>query len=270
MTVADFRAPLPTSGGIDVDRPGIPFARLVRVELRKLVDTRAGFWLTASIGVIAAVIMVAMLIANRNDPGNLNLGEFFGMMNIPTAIILPILAILLVTGEWSQRTALTTFTLEPRRERIIGAKLVASMITAVAAVAVALALGIIGNSIAAVAFADPAGAWGLSVAGFVNSFVIQAFGLLLGFGFAALILNTPGSIVAYFALPTALSVVSELVPWFKDNLGQWVDTTLTNMPFQSGEWATGGEWARLLVSGVIWIALPLGIGLVRVMRSEVK
>ncbi|AZZ82480.1 ABC transporter permease [Gordonia alkanivorans] len=270
MTVADFRAPLPTTGGIDVDRPGIPFGRLVGVELRKLVDTRAGFWLTASIGVIAAVIMVAMLIANRNDPENLNLGEFFGLMNIPTAIILPILAILLVTGEWSQRTALTTFTLEPRRERIIGAKLVASLITGVAAVAVALVLGIIGNSIAAIAFADPAGAWGLGVAGFVNSFVIQAFGLLLGFGFAALFLNTPGAVVAYFALPTALSVVSELVPWFKDNLGQWVDTTLTHMPFQSGEWATGGEWARLLVSGLIWIALPLGIGLVRVMRSEVK
>ena len=270
MTVADFRAPLPTTGGIDVDRPGIPFGRLVGVELRKLVDTRAGFWLTASIGVIAAVIMVAMLIANRNDPENLNLGEFFGLMNIPTAIILPILAILLVTGEWSQRTALTTFTLEPRRERIIGAKLVASLITGVAAVAVALVFGIIGNSIAAIVFADPAGAWGLTVAGFVNSFVIQAFGLLLGFGFAALILNTPGAVVAYFALPTALSVVSELVPWFKDNLGQWVDTTLTHMPFQSGEWATGGEWARLLVSGLIWIALPLGIGLVRVMRSEVK
>ncbi len=270
MTVADFRAPLPTTGGIDVDRPGIPFGRLVGVELRKLVDTRAGFWLTASIGVIAAVIMVAMLIANRNDPENLNLGEFFGLMNIPTAIILPILAILLVTGEWSQRTALTTFTLEPRRERIIGAKLVASLITGVAAVAVALVLGIIGNSIAAIVFADPAGAWGLTVAGFVNSFVIQAFGLLLGFGFAALILNTPGAVVAYFALPTALSVVSELVPWFKDNLGQWVDTTLTHMPVQSGEWATGGEWARLLVSGLIWIALPLGIGLVRVMRSEVK
>ncbi len=270
MTVADFRAPLPTTGGIDVDRPGIPFGRLVGVELRKLVDTRAGFWLTASIGVIAAVIMVAMLIANRNDPENLNLGEFFGLMNIPTAIILPILAILLVTGEWSQRTALTTFTLEPRRERIIGAKLVASLITGVAAVAVALVLGIIGNSIAAIVFADPAGAWGLTVAGFVNSFVIQAFGLLLGFGFAALILNTPGAVVAFFALPTALSVVSELVPWFKDNLGQWVDTTLTHMPFQSGEWATGGEWARLLVSGLIWIALPLGIGLVRVMRSEVK
>lgn len=270
MTITDFRAPLPPSAGIDLDSPAIPFTRLVRVELRKLVDTRASFWLTASIGLISATIMVAMLIANRNTPENLDLGEFFGIMNIPTAIILPVLAILLVTGEWSQRTALTTFTIEPRRERIIGAKLATAMIAAVAAVALAMILGVIGNGIAAVAYGDPAGAWELGSAGFVNSFVIQAFGLLLGFGFAALILNTPGAIVAYFALPTALSVLSELVPWFKENLGQWVDFTLTQMPFQSNEWASGGEWARLLVSALVWVAIPLGLGVVRVMRSEIK
>ena len=130
MTLADFGTPVPHTDVIDVERPGIPFSRLVRVELRKLVDTRAGFWLTASIGVIAAIVVIAMLIANRNSPENLNLGQFFGMMNIPTAIILPILAILLVTGEWSQRTALTTFTLEPRRQRVVGAKLVAVLLTA--------------------------------------------------------------------------------------------------------------------------------------------
>ena len=38
-----------------------PFHRLVRVELRKSYDTRAGFWLLASIGliVLAAEVIVA-------------------------------------------------------------------------------------------------------------------------------------------------------------------------------------------------------------------
>lgn len=45
----------------------------------------------------------------------------------------------------------------------------------------------------------------MDAAGIVNSFTIQIFNLLLGFAFAALILNTPGAIVGYFALPTALS-----------------------------------------------------------------
>lgn len=248
----------------------IPMSRLVKVELRKLVDTRASFWLVASMGVITAVIVVAMLIANSNSPEKLTYGEFFGMMNIPTSIILPILAILLVTGEWSQRTALTTFAMEPRRERIVVAKLATVVLATVGAVLLALVVGALGTVIAGLAYGDPAGAWTFTAANLVNSVVLQLFGLLLGFGFAALILNTPGAIVAYFALPMVLALVTNLVPWFHDNLGQWVDTTLTNAPFQSGEWASGGEWAKLAVSAAVWIAVPLGFGVLRILRSEVK
>ncbi|GAB21145.1 hypothetical protein GOPIP_004_01100 [Gordonia polyisoprenivorans NBRC 16320 = JCM 10675] len=249
---------------------GIPMTRLGRVELRKLVDTRAGFWLAASIGVLSVVVVVAMLIANRNSLTNLTFGQFFGMMNIPLGIILPVMAILLVTGEWSQRSALTTFTMEPRRERIIVAKLLTALIASVIAVGLALALGAVGNVIAGLAFADPAGAWSFTAAGLVNSFVLQLFGLLLGFGFAALILNTPGAIVAYFVLPTALTLVSQLVPWFHDHLGAWVDTGMTNAPFQSEQWASGGEWAKLVVSGIVWIGIPLFFGVLRILRGEVK
>ncbi|MGC4960321.1 ABC transporter permease [Gordonia sp. DT218] len=270
MTVPVQNAPVDNTTAVDCRTASIPLTRLTAVELRKLVDTRAGFWLTASIGLISVVVVVAMLIANHDKPGDLNFGQFFGMMNIPTGIILPILAILLVTGEWSQRTALTTFTMEPRRERIVTAKLLAALVAGIGAVVLSLVLGAVGNVIAGIAFTDPAGAWSFTAAGLVNSFLLQMFGLLLGFAFAALILNTPGTIVAYFALPTALSLVTELVPWFKDNLGQWIDTTSTNAPFQSGDWATGSEWARLIVSAVVWIAIPLTLGVIRVLRSEVK
>ncbi|GAB17825.1 hypothetical protein GOEFS_039_00600 [Gordonia effusa NBRC 100432] len=255
---------------INTSATPIPLSRLIKVELRKLVDTRAGFWLVSSIGVITGIVVVAMLIANANSPEKLTYSEFFGMMNLPTSFILPILAILLVTGEWSQRTALTTFTMEPRRERIVLAKLGAAVIAAVGAVALSLVVGAIGNVIAGVAYGDPAGAWTFTAANLVNSFVLQIFGLLLGFGFAALILNTPGAIVAYFALPTLLGIVGGLVPWFHDNLGQWIDTTQSNAPFQSSDWASGGEWAKLVVSALIWIALPLGLGIWRILRSEVK
>ncbi|MDL9938808.1 ABC transporter permease [Gordonia sp. ABSL1-1] len=255
---------------VDLRRPDIPFQRLVAVEARKLVDTRAGFWLTASIGALSAIVLVVLLIANHSEPENLNFADIFGLMNVPTAIILPVMAILLVTAEWSQRTALTTFGMEPRRERVILAKLTVAIGSGIAAVALAMVLGAFGTVIAGLAYADPAGSWSFTLAGVVNSLIVQIFGLLLGFGFAALILNTPGSIVAYFALPTALSLVTELVPWFKDHIGQWIDTTSTNAPFQSSEWAAGGEWARLIVSALIWIALPLTLGIYRVIRTEVK
>ena len=35
--------------------PGVPFSRLVRVELRKSYDTRAGFWL---LGVIVGLVLL--------------------------------------------------------------------------------------------------------------------------------------------------------------------------------------------------------------------
>jgi hypothetical protein len=37
----------------------------------------------------------------------------------------------------------------------------------------------------------------------------------------------------------------------------------TQTPFQSGDWATGGEWGRLMVSTLVWIAIPLTPGVIR-------
>lgn len=252
------------------DSAPIPLTRLARAEVRKLVDTRASLWLTLAIAGLSAIIMIVALAANQNTPENLTFGQLFGLMNIPTGIILPVLAIMLVTGEWSQRTALTTFTMEPRRDRIVAAKLVASLIAALGAVVVALVFAAIGTGIAGIAFSDPAGSWDMTAAGLFNSFLLQLFALLMGFGFAALLLNTPAAIVLYFVLPTVLSVVTELVPWFGDHLGDWVDTGRTQIPFMTGDWATGGEWARLLVSAVLWIGVPLVLGITRILRAEVK
>lgn len=60
-------------------------------------------------------------------------------------MILPIIAILAVTGEWSQRSGLTTFTLMPSRERVIGAKAIATLLVGLGAVSVAFAAGALGN-----------------------------------------------------------------------------------------------------------------------------
>ena len=116
-------ATLPTTAApvtVDERAPGIPWTRLVRIEMRKMVDTRAGFWLVLGIVIISALITGAMLI--WSDPRNLTFGQMFGVMNIPTGVLLPVLAILLVTSERSQRTGLVTYTLEPRRSRVVSAK----------------------------------------------------------------------------------------------------------------------------------------------------
>ena len=87
--------------------PGIPMARLVAVELRKYVDTRAGFWLL--VGVAIAAVMVTGTVLLWATPEEFTQATFTSAINIPTAVILPIIAVLSVTAEWTHRTGLTTF-----------------------------------------------------------------------------------------------------------------------------------------------------------------
>ncbi|GAA4731841.1 hypothetical protein GCM10023350_13990 [Nocardioides endophyticus] len=100
-----------------------PFLRLVRVELRKSYDTRAGFWLIMSIGllVLAAEIIAVAVTAAQDEP--MQFGDFIGVAAFLTSFLLPVLGIMLVTTEWSQRSAMVTFALEPRRTLVIAAKL---------------------------------------------------------------------------------------------------------------------------------------------------
>jgi ABC-2 type transport system permease protein len=253
---------------IDTSRRGVPMSRLIAVELRKLVNTRAGLWLVLSIGLVSLLIMTAMLIWAEDS--DLVFGQIFGLMNIPTGFLLPVLAILLVTSEWGQRTGLVTFTLEPRRSRVVVAKLATALVAAVGAVLVALAFGALGNVLAGLFHDAPAGTWEMTLAGLSNSVMLQFFALLMGFAFGMLIRNSAAAIVLYFVIPTIWSILAQVIPWVHDHLQKWADFSFAQQPFQSGEWASGQEWAHLATSGTIWLVLPLVFGIWRLLRSEVK
>jgi hypothetical protein len=93
--------------------PGWP---VTAVELRKMTDTRAGFWLQlAVVALTVAVIVIDVLFGHARDQ---TLREMLALAVAPASILLPIVGILLVTSEWSQRTALDTFALVPRRSRV--------------------------------------------------------------------------------------------------------------------------------------------------------
>src|SRR5579871_2843837 len=109
-------------------RPGL--GCLTAVELRKMVNTRSGFWVPIAVGLITLAVAI---IASSNHGGND--GTFAHVLHataLPSAYLLPVMGVLLMCGEWSQRTTLTTFTLVPSRWRVIGAKLGASAIVSTA------------------------------------------------------------------------------------------------------------------------------------------
>src|SRR3954447_13294634 len=84
----------------------IPFTRLTHVELRKMFDTRSGFWLMASI-LILSVTATGAVIAFAPD-ADLTYDSFGAAVGIPMTVVLPIVAALSVTSESSQRSGLTT------------------------------------------------------------------------------------------------------------------------------------------------------------------
>ena len=117
-------------------RPGL--GRLVAVELRKMVNTRAGFWLQlATVAITVLAVIVACVVA---DPADLTFQSILNVGLQPAAILLPVVGILLVTSEWSQRTGMITFALVPVRSRVLGAKLIASLVLAVAMLVMSIAV----------------------------------------------------------------------------------------------------------------------------------
>lgn len=247
----------------------IPMSRIVRVELVKMFDTRSGFWLMASIA-IASVLATGAVILFAPDSA-LTYETFATAIGFPIAMILPIIGLLAITSEWSQRSGLTTFTLIPRRSRVINAKLLVSIGVGVVSMLVAMAIGALGN-IVGTAIAGVDTTWGISATELALIILANVLGMLIGSMLGLLIRNSAGAVVGYFIftalLPTLFMTLGNLQEWFRD-IWPWVDFAYAQGPLFEGS-VTGEEWAHLAVTSTIWLFLPLVVGLLMVRRSEVK
>ena len=247
----------------------ISFSRLVAVELRKMFDTRSGFWLLASIGILATLATGAVILWAPDS--ELTYATFASAIGIPMTVILPVIAMLSVTSEWSQRTGLTTFSLVPRRGRVIAAKAVSTLGIGVVAMLVAAAIGAVGTVLGSSLAGVDAG-WDLSFTQFALITLATVLNMFIGFMLGLLVRNSAAAIVVYFVYQFVLSTLTVLLAstqeWFAD-IQPWVDFN-----FSQGQLfetiPSAEQWAQLAVSGSFWLALPLVIGLRLVMRTEVK
>ena len=164
-------------------RPGL--GRLVAVELRKMVDTRAGFWLQVTmVALTVVVVVVRLLVGDAADH------TFQSVLNAglqPTAVLLPVLGILLVSSEWSQRTGLITFALVPVRSRVLGAKLIASLLLAPAMLAVVVAVVAAGVLVSS---PGAEGTWSDAAPLIGQSAVNLTAGMVVGVALGAILLSS--------------------------------------------------------------------------------
>jgi ABC-2 type transport system permease protein len=239
--------------------------RLTRVELRKSYDTRAGFWLLLLIGLASlAVVVLQLVFAEQPEQG---LADYFTSTQLPVGILLPVPGILLVTSEWSQRTAMTTFALVPRRSRVLTAKVLAAAVLSVLGVAAAAATAVLGAVLTPV-FSAHESTWTLTAAHVGQVVAVQIVTVLIGVAFGMLLLNSPLAIVLYFVLPTIVTIVSTMVAAL-DWVREWLDLTTTSAPLYDGS-ADGQGWLQFATSVALWGVLPMVAGWLRIQRSEIS
>lgn len=245
------------------DEPApIGFGRLLGVEWRKGTDTRAARWLIAIAGFVTlATLLLPLLLPNdmeQSVPGYLEIASTGAL------ILLPIVAILTLTSEWTQRTVLSTFTQEPRRARVVWAKVVVSMLLGL--------LGAVWAFAATYGFLAVSSAMGRDVSFELPGEVALGFPLALvlstltGAALGALLHHTAFAIVLSFVIPTVVSLVAT-IPAI-ETVGAWLNPTANLGALATGDYA--GRTAEIGVTVAVWVVVPLVAGFIRTVRREVR
>jgi ABC-type transport system involved in multi-copper enzyme maturation permease subunit len=257
---------------LDVAGTGhVPMARLAQVEFRKALDTRAGRWLV--IGILGLVVVIEVIYAFAANDADKGLQDFIQIPGAVLGYFLPIVVIMLVTSEASQRNGLVTFTLEPRRSRVVLAKFLAGIALALGVMVLAVLLAVLGTLLGIATGGDSS--WSLDGHLLFSAlFLSNMIGIFVGFALAMLIMNTAGAIVAYFAytliLPTAAGILSAISDTF-EKIAPWIEFNTAQQPLISDPYSpTAHEWAQIATSGVIWLLVPLALGIWRLLRIEFK
>jgi ABC-2 type transport system permease protein len=160
----------------------------------------------------------------------------------------------------------------PSRGRVIGAKAIATFLVGTVSMAVAFAVGALGN-LAGSALAGVDTVWDISLSTAPQIVLGNLVGMAIGFTLGVVLRNSAAAIVGYFVvslvLPGILALLAQVREWFYD-LQPWIDWNYTQVNLFEGATNTGKEWAMLGSTTAIWIVLPLTIGLLFLRRSEVK
>lgn len=241
---------------------GASIARLVHVELRKSVDTRAGRWVLGLMAALGAGSL-ALTIAFGGEQAS-GFDSYVGAAVGPMVLLLPLIGVLSMTSDWSQRSVMTTFALVPRRQRVLTAKLLSSFALVLATIAVVTVISLLTYLLHG-ATTGRTYDWTHTPATLMGLVGTAVGATLTGVTFGALLLYTPLAITVVVLIPTLYDVVltttaPEVAPWISSyGVAGWLsDPTL------------GEELLPTLTSFLLWTVLPLGAGWWRQLRREVR
>jgi ABC-2 type transport system permease protein len=245
---------------------------LLAAELLKLRTIRPPYWLllvTVAIAALAAAGLVGSGSLDEDPALGLAQGAGFGWMFVT------VLGILIVTNEYRHGTVMTTFLAEPRRVRVLAAKVVTALLAGVAfalasaAVAAAVALPWLAAREEALALD------GQALEAVVRLAVAFALAAALGAAIGAIVQSQVGAIVLTFVWFLILeSLIGVLSSWLITDVGE-PDPVSKFLPGSVLGGIVGGEGSEYMHDGpastvlaVLYVAVLVAVGGVVMSRRD--
>ena len=253
---------------LDVDPALRPLARalalrgpgwwvLVQLELRKAVDTRWGRLLLVALLLLAVATGVRGL---ATAPAAVDLSHHVRAVFGVVTLALPVVGVLATAGEWSRRTAASTFALVPQRGRVLSAKVGSALLltTAVSAACAVVALAAAAQAAQGTGVPVVLDGGGEAV---LVALAATALATLTGAGLGALAGSTwPGvaAVGAMAAVHVAPDVLGGATPWLD-----------AHAAFQLVAGGAVTTWPQAGTALAMWLVVPLAVGATRWLRRDV-
>ncbi len=198
---------------------------LIRAEFLKLRTTRSFYWSAfAALAFVPITLAITILTAGNDGAGPAldtaeGIRQVFSAASSGTVIVL-IIGILVMAGEFRHNTATSTFLVSPDRKQIVGAKLVASTVVgaglAAAASALTLAIALPWLAIKHVDVSVWSGDVGFVLLGAIAATALYA---MVGVGLGSLIRNQTAAVVIAMVW---VMIVEGLLVSFVPDVGRWL------------------------------------------------
>lgn len=239
------------------------------IDLRSYLDTRgAAILLSLSVLSIVAFAALGGLIQPVVMPeGTSDVAFTFGVTSLPLSLILPVIAVLIVAGEWSDLSIQNTFLQRPGRLGVLGSKVLAALVVTLALVALSIGLAAATTWIGGELMGD--GAVFSSFEGVLTTgLAVLAAALLIGLAMGILLQSTVLGLIAAIGLPFIITTAGGIAILFNSELisdiVRAVDLNAAAMAVGAGN-ATAFELLPLL----LLVILPAALGIRRWNLREV-
>lgn len=248
------------------------FGNVVAVEFRKLFSTGSLRTLAIVSLALALLIVAATTVWHEQLFAPQEEGapwapwfEVAVLLRMPLQMLLGAFVALFMTSEWTTRSVMTTFTLTPKRGRVIAAKAVVVFVIGLVTWALTAGGAIFATHVGRSMVDVPTDGMWLTATQTLGDAAQWILTMFIAFGIALLTQNGALAIAIIIAAPMAVTIMRQISETLRDALG-WVDFQQNSLAF-----LVGGDMSlvgQFIVATCVWCVIPLALGAWRTMKRE--